>query len=61
MPINVAIAIIRVMSVLQKRAEAAGSILVSGSLATSAIYLLLLAVILVRPQGLVMRRKVSSS
>ncbi|GAA2076795.1 branched-chain amino acid ABC transporter permease [Aeromicrobium tamlense] len=42
-------------------AEAAGSILVSGSLATSAIYLLFLAVILVRPQGLVMRRKVSSS
>lgn len=38
-------------------AEAAGSIWVSGSLATSAIYLGFLVVILLRPQGLVLRRK----
>lgn len=41
-------------------AEAAGSVLVSGSLATSVIYILFLLVILLRPQGLVIRKAVSA-
>jgi branched-chain amino acid transport system permease protein len=36
--------------------EVAGSVLVSGSLTSSVIYLTFLLVILIRPQGLIVRR-----
>ena len=45
-----------IAGVLLGMAEAAGSVFVSGSLTSSLIYLLFLAVILIRPQGLIVRK-----
>lgn len=45
-----------IAGVLLGMAEAAGSVLVSGSLTSSVIYLSFLLVILIRPQGLIVRK-----
>ena len=45
-----------IAGVLLGMAEAAGSVFVSGSLTSSLIYLLFLAAILIRPQGLIVRK-----